>query len=180
MKAEDVPAEVAAVVLEPGKSTRETMAEILTAYERCLCITTEEHLFDCPESSGHLCPPVSVSAAAADGAAPEIVAARLAGNVGDVLGGLDDESVNVGRLAGRVETLQWAQAELQLALDRWRALDRFADTRGLEDFLVRVQDSLRAVQDGSGAWAGLVRSVVGDPEAATESGEGVPDREMGG
>lgn len=116
-----------------------------------------------------------VSAAAADGAPPEIVAARIAGNVGDVLGGLDPGSVAAGRLTGRVEVLTWAQAEIQLSLEAWRAADRFADTRALEEFLLRVQDSLRAVQDGSGEWAGLVRSDLGGTEAGATTDNVAPE-----
>lgn len=108
-----------------------------------------------------------------------LAAARVAGTVGDVLGGLHEECVAAGRLAGRVETLLWAQSELQVQLAA-ASLDRFADTRALEEFLVRVQDSLRNVQDGSGAWDGLVRSVVEDSEMERAAGEGVPAPDMGG
>lgn len=108
-----------------------------------------------------------------------IDAARVAGTVGDALGGLHSECVAQGRLAGRVETLLWAQSELQVQLAE-ASLDRFADTRALEEFLVRVQDSLRNVQDGSGAWDGLVRSVVEDSEMERAAGEGVPAPDMGG
>ena len=109
-----------------------------------------------------------------------IAAARVAGNLGDVLGGLDEVSVATGRLAGRVEVLLWMQAELQIELDRLRTTDRFADTRGLEDFLVRVRDSLKSVQDGTGAWAGLIRSGLEAVNVGTAADEGVPDTEMGG
>lgn len=103
----------------------------------------------------------SASYAARDGADPAIVAARVAGNVGDVLGGIHQESYNAGRLVGRVEVLNWAQSTLQVELMAIQKADRFADTRGLEAFLSRVQDSLKGVQDGTGEWAGLVPPVVG-------------------
>jgi hypothetical protein len=109
----------------------------------------------------------------------DVAAARVAGNLGDVLGGLDSASVDAGRLAGRVETLLWCQSELQLRLAQWRR-DQFADTRALEDMLTTVQDSLRAVQDGSGAWAGLVSSVVGESDTGRAEGMPVPEAEMGG
>lgn len=119
-----------------------------------------------------------VSFAALDGASAVLVAARVAGTVGDVLGGMDPVSVAAGRLAGRVETLLWAQGELQLELERLRE-DRFADTRQLESFLLRVQDSLARVQDGSGTWDGLVRTAVDASVAGGTAVEGVPDTEMG-
>ena len=91
---------------------------------------------------------------------------------------LDEVSVSAGRLAGRVETLLWAQAELQSDIERLKATDRFADTRGLENFLLRVQDSLRAVQDGSGGWDGLVRSDVGGVTVETVAGNPIPTQEV--
>jgi hypothetical protein len=106
-------------------------------------------------------------------------AAKVVGTLGDILGGYDAASVAVGRLAGRVETLLWAQAELQVELSRMRSTDRFADTRALEDFLVRVQDSLRQVQDGTGDPAGLVRSGVEAVKVETDTLEIVPTTEMG-
>lgn len=95
-------------------------------------------------------------------------------------GDLDPVAVDAGRLAGRVEVLLWAQSELQVELDHLRATDRFADTRGLENFLARVKDSLLAVQDGTGAWAGLVRSAVEAARVVGAAAEAVPDEEMGG
>ena len=105
--------------------------------------------------------------------------ARLAGTVGDVLGGLHEPSVNVGKLAGRVEVLEWAQTELQISMAEVRSNDRFADTRALEEFLKRVQDSLVRVQDGSGSWAGLIRTVVVDTDPEPAGEQGVPDVSMG-
>ena len=90
------------------------------------------------------------------------------------LGDLDPVAVDAGRLAGRVEVLLWCQTELQVELDTLVATDRFADTRGLENFMSRVKDSIKAVQDGSGSWAGLVRTAV---EAAEASGLEVLDGE---
>lgn len=107
-----------------------------------------------------------------------LAAARLAGTIGDVLGGLDEPSVAAGRLAGRVEVLLWAQTELQLQLERM-VVDRFADTRGVSEFLLRVQDNLRAVQDGSGALGELVVSVVEGPSLVRGEAEGPPGAEMG-
>lgn len=107
-------------------------------------------------------------------AATEVLSERL------LAAELDPVAVDAGRLAGRVEVLMWCQAELQLELAHLMATDRFADTRQLENFLVRVQDSLKAVQDGSGAWAGLVRSAVDASGAGGTATEGVPDTEMGG
>lgn len=95
-------------------------------------------------------------------------------------GSLDPVAVDAGRLAGRVEVLLWAQSELQVELDLLRATDRFADTRGLENFLARVKDSLLAVQDGTGAWAGLVRTAVGAVDTGGTAAEAVPEAEMGG
>lgn len=109
-----------------------------------------------------------------------VAAAMVSGTVGDVLAGLDPAAVAAGRLAGRVETLLWAQGELQVELDQLKATDRFADTRALEDFLVRVRDSLRNVQDGSGEWAGLVRSLMAVPETVAGAEETPPGTEMGG
>lgn len=83
------------------------------------------------------------------------------------IGDLDPVAIDAGRLAGRVEVLLWCQSELQAELALLQATDRFADTRAIETFLVRVQDSLKAVQDGSGTWAGLVRTAV---EAAQADG----------
>jgi len=107
-------------------------------------------------------------------------AAKVVGVLGDYLGGYDADSVAAGRLAGRVETLLWAQAELQVELARVSAADRFADTRALEEFLVRVRDSLRQVQDGTGKPAGLVRSGVEAVKTDMATLEGVPTTEMGG
>lgn len=121
--------------------------------------------------SEHLCTPVSLDAA--------LAAARVAGNIGDVLGGLDAVSVNAGRLSGRVEVLMWCQAELQVLLDRWKLTDRFADTRALEEFMNRVKDSLTLVQDGSGAWAGLARSLVGEVRMGPDGPEPVPTDTVG-
>lgn len=93
---------------------------------------------------------------------------------------LDPVAINAGRLAGRVETLLWAQVELEALIRDTAAADRFADTRGLELFLDRVRDSLSRVQDGSGSWAGLVRTVLGEPETPAGEGTVPPDAEMGG
>jgi hypothetical protein len=101
------------------------------------------------------------------------------GTLGDVLGGYDAESVAAGRLAGRVEVLLWAQAELQVEIVRVKAADRFADTRALEEFLIRVRDSIRAVQDGTGDPAGLVRTGVEAAKIETATLEDVPTTEMG-
>ena len=87
---------------------------------------------------------------------------------------LDPVAVDAGRLAGRVEVLLWAQSELQLELAELQRTDRFADTRQLENFLKRVQDSLVAVQDGSGTWAGLIRSGVGDSTVGGSADDPVP------
>lgn len=95
------------------------------------------------------------------------------------IGDLDPVAIDAGRLSGRVEVLLWCQSELQLELNLLTATDRFADTRGLETFLKRVQDSLRAVQDGSGAWAGLVRSAVEAVDTGGTALEPVPSGEMG-
>jgi hypothetical protein len=118
---------------------------------------------------------LDASYAARDGASAALVAARVAGTVGDVLGGMDEASAVTGRLAGRVETLLWCQSEVQLLLEQWKAQDRFADTRPLEDFLNRVRDSLRAVQDGTGAVDGLVRTVVADLDVGSPEAEAVPE-----
>lgn len=107
-------------------------------------------------------------------------AALLSGTLGDVLAGYDKESVDVGRLAGRVETLAWAESEIKLELGLVRANDKYADTRGLESLLARVRDSLRAVQDGSGAWAGFVRSQLEDVGTRSSLSESPPDGPMGG
>lgn len=112
-------------------------------------------------------------------AAARIAAAHVVGTPGDVLGGLDEASVAAGRLAGRVDVLTWAQAELQRLLTHTRLADRFADTRPLEEFLVRVQDSLRSVQDGTGEWAGLVRTDVGESVGTPVGLEGPPSVEDG-
>lgn len=114
-----------------------------------------------------------------EGEALALKAAIVAGTLGDVLGGLHEDCVNTGRLAGRVETLLWAQAELQLELDLLCKTDRFADTRQLENFLKRVRDSLRAVQDGSGAWGGLIRSSVEDTNVGGTAVGPVPSVRMG-
>lgn len=111
----------------------------------------------------------------ADAAAgTEAMSASLAG-----VGELDPVAVDAGRLAGRVDVLLWCQSELQVELDRWKQTDRFADLRGLEQFLVRVQDSLRQVQDGSGTWAGLVRTGVEAAGVVRSADEAAPDHEMG-
>lgn len=105
------------------------------------------------------------SFAARDGADELIVAARLAGTVGDVLGGIDEDSHNIGRLAGRVEVLKWAETNAKVILANVQSADRFADTRAMEEFIRLVQDSLTAVQNGTGDWAGLIPTVVEDPGA---------------
>jgi hypothetical protein len=117
---------------------------------------------------------LSVSAAGADGADASLVAARVAGNVGDVLGGLDEASVTAGRLAGRVEVLLWCQEQIQLSLRVWSERDRFADLRAMEELLATVRDSLAAVQDGSGNPAGLVRTDLAAYTVGGSAVEGVP------
>lgn len=96
------------------------------------------------------------------------------------IGDLDPVAVDAGRLAGRVDVLLWCQTELQQEIAAVQASDRFADTRALETFLVRVQDSLKAVQDGSGTWAGLVRTAVDAAEAGGTLASALPDTENGG
>jgi hypothetical protein len=95
------------------------------------------------------------------------------------IGDLDPVAIDVGRLAGRVDVLLWAQSELQVELGLLKTTDRFADTRALESFLDRVRDSLVAVQDGSGAWGGLVRTAVDTAETEGTALEGVPSTDMG-
>lgn len=112
------------------------------------------------------------------GEATAALSSQLA-NVSAV-GDLDPVAVDAGRLAGRVEVLLWCQSELQLELALVRSTDRFADTRAIETFLVRVQDSLKQVQDGSGTWSGLVRTAVEAAEAGGTAVEAVPDNEVGG
>jgi hypothetical protein len=144
MEAEDIPAELVAIVDARAHKVHSrdgvvlsTLAKILTAYDRM----------------------------------KELDAARVAGKVGDALGGLDQASLDAGRLTGRVETLLWCQRELQLRLARMLEADRFADPRPLEDFLGAVRDSLTAVQDGSGNPAGFVSSPLGDVDTGkVESG----------
>lgn len=96
------------------------------------------------------------------------------------IGDLDPVAIDAGRLAGRVEVLLWCQSELQLELAQTAVADKFADLRALEAFLLRVQDSLARVQDGSGTWAGLVRSGMEAAGVGTGTEEVVPDTEMGG
>jgi len=99
--------------------------------------------------------------------------------LGDVLGDVDSASYEMGRLSGMVEVLTWCQTELQLQLDRM-ALVPFSDTRGVDEFLSRVRDSLRTVQDGSGEPVGLAPSVLGDPETGIPEGDSIPEGEIGG
>lgn len=96
------------------------------------------------------------------------------------IGDLDPVAVSAGRLAGRVEVLLWAQTELQVELANLVAMDKFADPRGLEAFLARVRDSLVSVQDGSGAWAGLVRTAVEVSDTGGTADQVVPSGDMGG
>lgn len=85
----------------------------------------------------------------------------------------DEGSVAVGILTGRIETLKWAQGEIDRIIERWKLTDRFADTRALEEFLALVRDNLRTVQDGSGEAAELVGTVMDEFEAVVPEG-GLP------
>lgn len=109
--------------------------------------------------------------------AAEALSVALAGTV--AAGEFHQASVDAGRLAGRVEVLMWAQAELVVELEYWARTDRFADLRGLEAFLGRVRDSLMSVQDGTGAWAGLVRTGVDVAGLVGGADEAPPTEEMG-
>jgi hypothetical protein len=141
---------------------------------------TPMHYYRDADGVAHLEPVEMKWADANEGFADALDSARVAGTTGDVLGGIDEASAEVGRARGRVETLLWAQNELQGQLESWAAVDRFADLRALQAFLVLVQDNLRIAQDGTEGWPGFARTVVEAAEVASDLPEAVPGTEMGG
>ena len=117
-----------------------------------------------------------------EAAAVGLDAARVAGTVGDVLGGIDEHSREIGHRAGRVDTLLWMQEQLQLLLRSWGEADRFADLRPLQEALTLVQDTLKLIEaeskgpaTDSVAWATPARGDLGEPDPESPEGMAVPE-----